>query len=617
MDVKAFSEGIDLIAKEKGISHESIVLALKEAMESSYIKYLKGGDDAEVEAVIDEENGHITLCQKKEIVKEVLDDYLEISKEDALEDVEKSIAHLEEEIAYLKRPRGAEKEEREELKYLLSVLKEEKKNIKVGNKYSLYCPLTELTKLTANSIKSVLKSKINEAERVALYDIYKDHIGEMMTGTVERFDEKGATIKMGRASVELSRKNMIGDELFKAGENVKVYIQEVREQVKEGQAEKGPQIEVTRASEGFLKRLFEDEIHEIYEGIVLIKGIARAAGIRSKVAVSSLKEDIDPTGACIGQGGSRIQKVVAQLGNSREKEKIDIIPWSSDPALYVAESLRPAHVVGVALKEPEEGETLPSAIAVVKDDQYYVALGKKNANIRLAKRLTGYQIELYEETAALQDGIEFETIENLRARAEAEKTKQSQRAFAARSLRIAEEQKLLNADEVKEPVLPEMSVEDEEYLNAPIEIEEAPIASAMPVSKKKPAKILDEEVEEAPAPVVEEPAPEEPAPEEPVVEIKVEVKTTTTLDELEKDLASNKGKKDDKKGKFKKDDKKPRKITEKEVAHEPAKETPVNVMPIYTDEELEEDLEEENESDYYNEEDENLEYEYNDEYYDE
>lgn len=615
MDVKAFSDSIDLIAHEKGISHESIVAALKEAMESSYIKYLKGGDDAVVEAVIDEENGHITLCQKKEIVKEVLDDYLEISKEDALEDVEKTIARVEREIDFLKRPRGAEKEEREELKYLLTLLKDEKKNIKVGNSYSMYCPLTELTKLTALSIKSILKTKINEAERVALYDIYKDHIGEMMTGVVERFDEKGATIKMGRATVELSRKNMIGDELFKVGDNVKVYIQEVKEQLKEGQVSKGPQIEVTRASEGFLKRLFEDEIHEIYEGVVLIKGIARSAGIRSKVAVSSTKEDIDPTGACIGQGGSRIQKVVAQLGNSRDKEKIDVIPWSSDPALYVAESLRPAQVIGVALKEPEEGETQPGAIVVVKDEQYYVALGKKNANIRLAKRLTGYQIELYEETAAIQDGIEFETIETLRARAEEEKSKLAKSNFAARSLRIAEEQEALRRaeEEVKEPVLPEMSVEDEELLNAPLEIEEeAPIVAAMPVSKKKPATILDD-VEEAPAPApVEEEAPVEEAP----VEIKVEVKTTTTLEDLEKGLVSTKGKKDEKKGKFKKDDKKPRKITEKEVAHE-TKETPVNVMPIYTEEELAEVMEDEAIEDYYNEEDENLEYEYNDEYYDE
>lgn len=599
MDVKAFSDSIDIIASEKGISHEAIVLALKEAMESSYIKYLKGGDDAVVEAVIDEENGHITLCQKKEIVKEVLDDYLEISKEDALEDVVETIAKVEAEIDYLKRPRGEEKLEKEELKHLLTLLKEEKKNIKVGNSYSIYCPLSELTKLTALSIKSILKTKINEAERVALYDIYKDHIGEMMTGSVERFDEKGATIKMGRATVELSRKNMIGDELFKVGDNIKVYIQEVKEQLKEGQASKGPQIEVTRASEGFLKRLFEDEIHEIYEGIVLIKGIARSAGTRSKVAVASTKEDIDPTGACIGQGGSRIQKVVAQLGNSRDKEKIDIIPWSSDPALYVAESIRPAKALGVALKEPEEGETMPGAIVVIKDEDYYLALGKKNTNIRLAKRLTGYNIELYEESAAIEDGIQYETMEELHARAEAEKAKQAKGAFAARSLRIAEEQAALRRAEeesAKEPVMPELSVEDEELLNAPIELEETTVA---PV----------EEVKEEPAPVVEEPVVEEP-------EIKVEVKTTTTLEDLEKGLSTSKDKKDEKK-KFKKDDKKPHKITEKEVAREPAKETPVNVMPIYTEEELAEVLEDEAEVDYYNEEDENLEYEYNDEYYDE
>ena len=398
-----FSELIDTIAEGKGISRDSVLAALKEAMETSYIKFLKGGDDAIVEAkIIEEEDGsvHATLCQKKKIVKEVEDDYLEISKEDAKEDAEATIEHLEEEIDYLKRPRGEEKKEKEDLKYLLALVKDEKKNIKLNNFYSIYCPLNELTKLTAVSIRTILRNKIGEAERVALYDIYKDHIGEMLTGIVERSDEKGVTIKVGRTVIEINKKDMIGDEYFKPGETIKVYIQEVKSVDVDG-VKKGPQIEVTRSSEGFLKRLFEEEIHEIYEGVVIIKGIARIAGLRSKVSVYSMKEDVDPTGACIGQGGSRIQKIVAQLGNSHEKEKIDIIPWSDDPSLYIAESLRPAQVVGVAIK-PESEEEGKSAIAIVKDDQYYVALGKKNANIRLAKRLTGYSIEIYEEAKAAE-----------------------------------------------------------------------------------------------------------------------------------------------------------------------------------------------------------------------
>ncbi|MCQ2800007.1 MAG: transcription termination factor NusA [Bacilli bacterium] len=596
MDVKAFSESIDLIANAKGISHEAIVASLKEAMETSYIKYLKGGDDAMVEAVIDEVGGHITLCQKKWVVKEVEDDYLQISKEDALEDAEKTIADLEAEIATYLRPRGEEKLQRDDLKHLLSLVEKEKKNIKEGNAYSIYCPLSELTKFTTSSVKTILKAKITEAERVALYDIYKDQIGEMITGKVVAATERGVTIDIGRTTVELGKKDMIGDEFFKVDDVVKVYIQEAKPA--ENELDKGPQIEVTRSSEGFLKRLFEDEIHEIYEGTVLIKGIARIAGVRSKVAVASLKEDVDPTGACIGTGGSRIQKIVAQLGNSHEKEKIDIIPYTDDKALFIAESLRPAKVLGVGIKPLDEEETEPGAYVIVEDGQYSLALGKKSANIRLAKKLTGYAIEIYEETAAKEDGIEFETVEAMRARVEEEKKAHQRADYAARTLRLAEEKEALRKSEEEMPTI-ELGVEDEETLAAeeaaPVAVEET--LAAAPVAK-----------EEAPAPApVEEKEPE----------IRVEVKTTITLDDLEKDLANTgKSEKKGEKKKFKKDDKKPHKVTEKEVPHV-APEAPINAMPIYTEEELAEVEAEEIESDYYSEEDENLEYEYNDEYYDE
>ena len=600
-----FSELIDTIAEGKGISRDSVLAALKEAMETSYIKFLKGGDDAIVEArIIEEEDGsvHATLCQKKKIVKEVEDDYLEISKEDAKEDAEATIEHLEEEIDYLKRPRGEEKKEKEDLKYLLALVKEEKKNIKLNNFYSIYCPLNELTKLTAVSIRTILRNKIGEAERVALYDIYKDHIGEMLTGIVERSDEKGVAIKVGRTVIELNKKDMIGDEYFKPGETIKVYIQEVKSVDVDG-VKKGPQIEVTRSSEGFLKRLFEEEIHEIYEGVVIIKGIARIAGLRSKVSVYSMKEDVDPTGACIGQGGSRIQKIVAQLGNSHEKEKIDIIPYSDDPALYIAESLRPAQVVGVAIK-PEDEEGVKSAYAIVKDDQYYVALGKKNANIRLAKRLTGYSIDIKEETQAANDGIEYESIEDIRARVEEDKRAKERVNYAERSLRLAEEREALRQAEEKEKALlaEEEAVTQEEAIE-----EEAPVVVKPAVTKVKPAKILDE---------VEPVAEPEPQPE-PEPEVKVEVKTTTSLDELEKSLNAKTEKKAEtgKKHVTKKEEKRPRKISEKEIAHEKPLEPLANAMPIYTEEELAEvEAEEENEADYYSEEDENLEYEYNDEY---
>lgn len=588
MDPILFKSAIDQIAESKSISHEAVVAALKEAIERAYIKHLGGGDDAVVEATIDEDNGFITLSQKKNVVEEVEDDYLEISPEDAKEDVKDTLEHLEESLD------EAKKEQKPEIKHLMALVKEEGKNIKVGGTYALYCPINDLTKLTAMSVKSLLRSRIAEAERVALYDIYKDHIGEMVTGVVEKADDRSVFINIGRTSVELTRHEMIGDESFRTGDTVKVYLQEVKQVGEHApKAPKGPQIMVTRASEGFLKRLFEEEIHEVYDGTVVIKGIAREAGVRSKVAVMSTNDDVDPTGACIGPGGSRIQRVVSQLGNgSKEKEKIDIIAWSNNPALFIAESLRPAHVIGVKIDDLN-AEPYPTATAIVKDDDFSLAIGKKGANARLANKLTGFSIDILEESEAKEEGIEYTSYEELQKSVEEEKKAKEREAYAKKSLSDALKRKE-NAEnaEIAATPMPEMSAEEEEeFAEEAKDLEAKPLAQEEPkVEEKAPETVINEEPKKETEPVLE--APIAPKP----VEKPVEVKTTTTLDALERDLEESAKKKDTpSKGKWVKS-KRPHQISEKEVARITPAEMPKEAMPIYSQEELDEIAKEEEEN---------------------
>lgn len=607
MDVKLFNEAIDGIANIKGISHEAVVNALKDALERAYIKYLGGGDDAMVEANIDEENGFITLAQKKIVKTEVEDDYLEISPEDAKEDAKDTIEHLEENLA------EAKKDEKAEIKNLINLVKGEEGSIQEGETYSLYCPLNELTKLTAMTVRSLLKQKLAEAERVALYDIYKDHIGEMVTGIVEKADDRSAFLDIGRTTVELSRREMIGDEYFRVGDNVKVYLQEVKQVGEHApKTSKGPQIMVTRASEGFLKRLFEEEIHEVYDGTVIIKGVAREAGVRSKVAVTSNNDDVDPTGACIGPGGSRIQKVVSQLGNGKEKEKIDIIAWSNNPCLYIAEALRPAHVLGVKIID-ENALPHPTALAVVKDDDFSLAIGKKGANARLANKLTGYTIDIKEEADALAEGLDYIPYETLQKQVEEEKKAKEKALYAEKSLADAKK-RAAEKEETKEetaPVMPEMSAEEEEEFS---DIDVNKVVSE-PIKEETSAITEEAPIKEEVKPVVSE----EPIKEEVVtkpVEKPVEVKTTTTLESLERDLLeSSKKKEQASKGKWSKA-KRPHQISEKEVARVAPNELPKEAMPIYSEEELAQIAKEEEENEGYDYDDVDLEEYDNDKYYD-
>jgi N utilization substance protein A len=620
MDAAVFKAAIDEIAESKGISHDAVVVALSEALQRAYIKYLGGGDDAVVEATIDEANGRITLAQIKNVKKDVEDDYLEISAADAKEDADEMIENLEDD---LKEAKDADK--KADIKDLIEKVKAAKDAVKIGGTYPMYCPLDELSKLTAMAVKSNLRIKIAEAERVALYDVYKDHIGEMVTGTVEKADDRSVSVNIGRTSVELTRREMIGDEYFKVGDPIKVYIQEVKEASQENKGPHGPQIEVTRSSEGFLKRLFEEEIHEIYDGTVVIKGIAREAGVRSKVAVYSTNEDVDPTGACIGPGGSRIQKIVSQLGNGKDKEKIDIISWSSNPGLYIAESLRPSQVLGVAIVDAA-AQPHPKAIAVVKDESLSLAIGKKGANARLANKLTGWSIDIQEESTAKDDGLVYTTFEDLQKQAEEEK-KARERAAYAEASKAAAEKRAEEVQQLADQVAAQQSAAAP--TPAPAPIAETPAVAPVEPSPVAPTpatpSVETPVVAAAPTPVAPAPSPAIETPVAPKVEKPIEVKTTVSLEDLEKNLEEEKNAPHvesdfSKRGNFNKGkNRRPHQISDKEVEHIKPTDVPANggsAMPIYSQEELDAIAKEEEESEGKEEGSEEVDIDQYDKYYD-
>ena len=555
IDAQVFLEAIEGIELNKGISREVVILALKEAMEKGYRKEL--GDtqnELEIEVIIEPEKGIIEMYSAKDIVDEVEDDFLQISLEDAK-----------------------------------ALVKEGKGEIR-GDKLYISADIETLKKATANSIKSILKQKFAEAEKTVLYETFKDKINTMITGKVEKVDERGCSVNIGRTSVFLPRKEMIGDERFNLGDDIRLFVGDVVSNAK------GARIQVSRASEGFLKALFFEEIREIYDGTIIIKAIAREAGERSKVAVYTTDPNVDPAGACIGQNGNRIQRIVSQLGNGQAKEKIDIIAYSENPGLYVMEALKPARVVGV--KMAEEGK---SATVIVKDDSLSLAIGRRGVNARLAVRLTGYNIDIKTESDALNEGFEFVSFEELQAQETEANNKRAEEArLAALNSHAGESLPGLPEDYVapQDRVYEEETNDFDETLRETAEEEDfAPAAPS-----------------EEPAPVEEEVAPvEEPvAPaEEPVEEIQ-EVKTTTTLEDLERTLESDSSKKGGKKTGGKKSKKK---VDEEEtVAPVSPKQDPSTYMSIYTDEELAEmDDEEEVEEDY---DDEEVDYDEYDEYYD-
>ncbi len=536
INAKQFIKALDELEGAKGISKESIILALKEAMEKAFVKQLGMAtkadmEDAKVRVDIDAKKGTIEMYILKNIVAEVEDDYLEISLEDANQD-------------------GGV--------------------YQIGDIYEIPVSTDELTKLAAQNVKSVLKQKISEAEKQAIFEAYSDKIGEMIQGIVEKVDERSTIVNIGRTSVYLPNNQKIPGETFRIGEQIRLYIKDVQSTTK------GAQIIVSRSDAGYLKRLFEEEITEIYEGIVMIKDIAREAGERSKIAVISDNPNIDPIGACIGPNGSRIQKICASLGNTKEKEKIDVIAYYQNPGLYIIEALKPANVVGVVLYENEK-----RAVAVVRNNELSLAIGKRGVNARLAVRLTGWNIDIKEQDEAMRMGLVYLSSEDLRRQDELKKMQKVTDLF-------------------EEDHYEEMTEEE------PLQVETIVSSHEQTPSDDN----QEDKVEEKETVAEETTVVEEPKEETTVVHTKVK------LADLEKELEDEKKRRDrqaqyaSRRKKSYRDESENE--NEEETQAKPASST--TYMPIYTQEELDEMDEEEQENDI--EEDDDIDYDDFDSYYD-
>ena len=557
MDATKFLEALEEIAESKGISKEAIITALQESLRKAYEKQICDGylvEGVDVRVSITEQPAEIKMEYVRKVVEEVDDDILEISLEDAN-----------------KGKKG--------------------KKYQVGDEYIVESSPEDMARLTALTVKSVLRQKLAEAEKVSLYEVYKDKIGEMVTGVVEKCDDRGAVVNVGRSSLYLTRRDLIGDEMLESGAPVRLYVSSVTG----AESGKSPMVRVSRADAGFLRRLFEEEVREIYDGTVIIKSLAREAGIRSKLAVYSNDINVDPVSCCIGANGSVIQKIVAQLGNAREKEKIDIIQYSPNDALYIIDALRPAQILKIGTFTDENGKKC--AIAIVPDGQLSLAIGRKGANVRVASKLTECHIDIKEESMADEVEIELKTIEQIQEEEKLRVQKEKYERYLAQiKTERAQASKLETGVEKAKP----QKIEDEEI-----------VEEVKPVAEEKPVEV---------APVVEEVKVEEKPveiPEEKPEVKKTVVKTTTSIDALEAALDSAKEKENFKA--TQKTSKRPRKIEEEEVAHEEVKpEEQKQKMAIYTDEELAELAREEQEyyEDDYDDSDEDIDYDEFDEYYD-
>jgi len=333
---------IEQVSRDKGIDAKILIEALEEAVRSAVKK--KFGLEYELEVTFNREMGEIEVFEFKDVVDTVTDERLQVSLEDA-------------------RKLDPESE--------------------IGDSLGMKMDTDALGRIAAQSAKQVIMQRLREAERDAVYEDFRDRKGEIINGIVQRFDKGAIIANLGKAEAELPLKEQIPKESYTQGDRVRAYIYDVR------QFSRGPQVILSRTHPNFLSALFESEVPEISEGIVRIMQVAREPGGRAKIAVASKDRDVDPVGACVGMKGSRVQAVVQELRG----EKIDIVPWDSDPAKYVCNALAPAEILRVIVDEENRAMEV-----VVPDDQLSLAIGKKGQNVRLASRVTNWKLDVNGES---------------------------------------------------------------------------------------------------------------------------------------------------------------------------------------------------------------------------
>ncbi len=353
---KELMEALDTLEKEKGISKSALIEAIGQSLVQACKQHFGKSDNIHVN--IDPETGDFSVIADRQVVENVEDSAEQISLEDA------------------HKINGA---------------------FVVGDMVQVPVHSDKFGRIATQNAKNVILQKIREEERRALYDQYFSSEKEMVTGIVQRISGRNISINLGKADALLNENEQVKGEHFEPTERIKVYILEVRDTTK------GPRILVSRTHPGLVKRLFESEVAEVRDGTVEIKSIAREAGSRTKIAVMSNDPDVDPVGACVGLNGSRVGAVVSELRG----EKIDIVNWDENPAIFIENALSPAKVIAV-LADPDD----KTALVVVPDYQLSLAIGKEGQNARLAARLTGFKIDIKSETQAKEAGDYYDYDED-------------------------------------------------------------------------------------------------------------------------------------------------------------------------------------------------------------
>lgn len=340
---------LTLLEKEKGISRDVLIEALETALVTAYKRNFNQAQNVRID--FNQEDGAIKVFSRKDVVEEVEDDRLQISLEEA-----RKINEVYE----------------------------------VGDVLEQEVTPKDFGRIAAQTAKQVVTQKIREAERGIIFEEFVDKTDEIDTGIVERQDARNIYISLGKVEAAMPTIEQIPGEVYRPQQRLKVYISKVE------RTSRGPQVIVSRTHPRLLYRLFEAEVPEIYDGLVEIKSIAREAGDRSKISVYTENEEIDPVGSCVGTKGIRVQAIVNELNG----EKIDIVEWSEDPVVFVANALSPSKVLDVIVDEEEKATTV-----IVPDYQLSLAIGKRGQNARLAAKLTGWKIDIKSESDARELGI--------------------------------------------------------------------------------------------------------------------------------------------------------------------------------------------------------------------
>ncbi len=331
----------DTVARDKGIDRDEVLQAMEQAIQKAGRS--KYGLEYDIRAEIDRKNGEIKLMRFREVADPIENEATQIKLEDA---------------------------------------KQLNPEAEIGDFLTDPLPPIDFGRIAAQTAKQVIVQRVRDAERQRQYNEFKDRVGEIVNGLVKRVEFGNVVVDLGRAEAILRRDELQPRESFRQGERVRAYIYDVRQEVR------GPQIFLSRTHPQFMAKLFAQEVPEIYDSIIEIKAVARDPGSRAKIAVISNDSGIDPVGACVGMRGSRVQAVVAEL----QGEKIDIIPWSQDPATFVVNALAPAEVAKVVMDEEQRRIEV-----VVPDDQLSLAIGRRGQNVRLASQLTGWDIDILTE----------------------------------------------------------------------------------------------------------------------------------------------------------------------------------------------------------------------------